>query len=35
MVDVRVARSNIKGLDMAINPAYTTVIFPQVLSVEG
>jgi len=35
MVDVRVARSNIKNLEMAINPAYTTVIFPQVLSVEG
>ncbi|MEM1520157.1 MAG: ABC transporter substrate-binding protein [Candidatus Bathyarchaeia archaeon] len=35
MVDVRVARADIKGLDAAINPAYTTVIFPQVLSVGG
>ncbi len=33
MIDIRVARSNIQGLDKAINPAYPTVIFPQVLSV--
>jgi peptide/nickel transport system substrate-binding protein len=35
MIDVRVGRANIGGLDKAINPAYPTVIFPQVLSVEG
>jgi len=35
MIDVRVARANIGGLDKAINPAYPTAIFPQVLSVEG
>ncbi len=34
MVDVRVGRANIGGLEMAINPAYPTVIFAQVLSVE-
>ncbi|MGY0288653.1 MAG: ABC transporter substrate-binding protein [Candidatus Methanodesulfokora washburnensis] len=35
MIDVYVARANIRGLDKAINPAYATVVFPQVLSVEG
>ncbi len=35
MVDVRAASAKIKNLDMAINPAYPTVIFPQVLEVEG
>ncbi|MCX8187637.1 MAG: ABC transporter substrate-binding protein [Nitrososphaeria archaeon] len=34
MVDVRVARAEIGNLDKAINPAYPTVIFAQVLSVE-
>lgn len=33
MIDIRVARANIQGLDKAINPAYPTVIFPQILSV--
>ncbi|HWQ17957.1 MAG TPA: ABC transporter substrate-binding protein [Sulfolobales archaeon] len=35
MVDVRVASAKIKNLDKAINPAYPTVIFPQVLEVGG
>ncbi|MCD6428078.1 MAG: ABC transporter substrate-binding protein, partial [Desulfurococcales archaeon] len=35
MVDVRVAVKGIGNLDKAINPAYPTVIFAQVLSVEG
>ncbi len=35
MVDVRVARANIGGLSNAMNPAYPTVIFAQVLSVGG
>ncbi|MCS7132429.1 MAG: ABC transporter substrate-binding protein [Aigarchaeota archaeon] len=34
MVDVRVGRAEIGNLDKAINPAYPTVIFAQVLSVE-
>ncbi len=34
MIDVRVARADIGNLDKAINPAYPTVIFPQILSVE-
>lgn len=33
MIDVRVARANIGGLTDAINPAYPTVIFPQILSI--
>jgi len=33
MIDVRVALVKIKSLDKAINPAYPTVIFPQVLEV--
>lgn len=35
MVDVRVAVKGIGNLDKAINPAYPTVIFAQVLEVEG
>lgn len=35
MVDVRVALAKVKNLEKAINPAYPTVIFPQVLEVEG
>jgi len=35
MVDVRVAVKGISNLDKAINPAYPTTIFAQVLSVEG
>ncbi len=35
MVDVRVAVKGIGNLDKAINPAYPTTIFAQVLSVEG
>ncbi len=34
MVDVRVGRAEIGNLDKAMNPAYPTVIFAQVLSVE-
>ena len=34
-VDVRVAKARIGNLDKAINPAYPTTIFAQVLSVEG
>lgn len=34
MVDVKVARAYIGNLDNAVNPAYPTVIFAQVLSVE-
>ena len=35
MVDVRVAMKGIGNLDKAVNPAYPTTIFAQVLSVEG
>jgi peptide/nickel transport system substrate-binding protein len=35
MVDVRVSTARIGNLENAINPAYPTVIFPQVLSVGG
>ena len=35
MLDVRVAVKSIGNLDKAINPAYPTVIFAQVLSVKG
>lgn len=35
MVDVRVSTTRISNLENAINPAYPTVIFPQVLSVSG
>jgi peptide/nickel transport system substrate-binding protein len=35
MVDVRVALAKVKNLEKAINPSYPTVIFPQVLEVEG
>ena len=35
MIDFRIARSRIGNLDKAINPAYPTVIFAQVLDVKG
>jgi len=33
MIDLRVARAGIGNLDKAINPAYPTVVFAQVLDV--
>ncbi len=33
MVDIRVAKANVGNLDKAVNPAYPTVVFAQVLSV--
>ncbi len=35
MIDLRVARAGIGNLDKAINPAYPTVVFAQVLDVRG
>ncbi|MEM4032128.1 MAG: ABC transporter substrate-binding protein [Zestosphaera sp.] len=35
MIDLRIARAGIRNLDKAINPAYPTVVFAQVLDVGG
>lgn len=35
MIDLRVAKASIGNLDKAVNPAYPTVVFAQVLSVGG